>query len=360
MKEAVIRLIDIAAPYPHICVDHVMKDGLIIRQPEICKTCSPKACQYRLTTGSPGSFEQCPRGFTIFKADFDGIPFVVNGLRVRGWCRDLPRKAKKRLSTYSVDEPDVINWYKNMQSLVSEVNSLVEEKTSASLSILHDIKTAVSLMFRNAEVLIYDEQGKTFSEKIENASPKMRTLFHSVGLLEERIKLTSLLANPDSASHGQRIRTPVYKIFDKMSKLFYPTANQRSVYINLEGTSYRTSLLFPSFNTIPLVLLENAVKYSLQNQTVTVMVVDVEDGVRASVESFSPRIRPEETAHIFDKYGRGQNAARIASSGSGLGLYLARLVADANNFNIMHEEVGQSVNITGIEYTGNRFYFYVR
>jgi len=359
MKDAVLDLIPLTCPYPHVGTDNVFHDGLVVALPEACRRCAKRYCLGVLKTGPTGSFQQCPRGFTLFKGAFHKMPLLINGILVSGSCGDFPRKAKKRLASQLVREDHVRTWYKKVQCMISQFDALVEEKTNTTLGMLHDVNTAVSLIFRNAEVLMNEEAGYSFDEKVENASPHKKALFKSVSLLEERLKMMNLVTNTDAACHGQRAPMPIYKIVDKTVKIFYPIARRRRVYIKLRGTSYGVPLLYESFTTIPLVLIDNAVKYSLSDQTVDVAVEDNASGVKVSVKSYSPRIYGDEKTHIFEKYGRGINAPTVASTGSGLGLYLANVVAQANGFEIKQQEVGHPVNLNGMEYIDNVFYFLV-
>src|SRR5205823_5462301 len=86
-----------------------------------------------------------------------------------------------------------------------------------------------------------------------------------------------------------------------------------------------------------LVLVDNAVKYAFANTEVFVTIED--RGTRTSVEVTSQGyiVPPEDATRIFDKEFRSEGAKRLASSGSGLGLYIAQTVAEANGFSIRYQ-----------------------
>ena len=202
------------------------------------------------------------------------------------------------------------------------------------------------------------EPGETIDEKIENSDPHKKALYKSVSLLEERIKLMDLISNPNAASHGQKRPTPVYKVVEKLVKIYNAIAKKNKIRLKIKGNSFNKPYLYDSFSTVLLVLLDNAIKYSRENQEVSVHISDTNNnGVSVSVESYSPYIKEEMKDKIFDKNIRGGYAQYISRKGSGIGLYLAQVVAKANSFRIYHKDNGQKHIIDDIEYTTNIFSF---
>ena len=75
-------------------------------------------------------------------------------------------------------------------------------------------------------------------------------------------------------------------------------------------------------------LIDNAVKYSPAGQPVEVRVVPIDGVVHVSVNDRGPGIKPEEQRLIFEKFGRV--AGTGSKPGTGLGLYIARSIAEAH------------------------------
>jgi two-component system, OmpR family, sensor histidine kinase KdpD len=76
-------------------------------------------------------------------------------------------------------------------------------------------------------------------------------------------------------------------------------------------------------------LIENACKYSLPGSTVTIDIEKQGDFVSVRVSNSGSSIPDNEQTHIFDRFYRGTDAKR-STSGSGLGLYVARKIALAH------------------------------
>jgi signal transduction histidine kinase len=77
-------------------------------------------------------------------------------------------------------------------------------------------------------------------------------------------------------------------------------------------------------------LIDNAVKYSAAGDEVDVVVQPANGIVRISVADHGPGIPLDQQRLIFEKFGRGDNLGGGAKPGSGLGLFIARSIAEAH------------------------------
>ncbi len=84
-------------------------------------------------------------------------------------------------------------------------------------------------------------------------------------------------------------------------------------------------------------LMSNAVKYTPDGGTVTVSVTSDEGVARVRVRDSGIGIAPEAQAHLFEKFYRAPNAERLETEGTGLGLYLVKLIATRLGGRVMCE-----------------------
>lgn len=357
MINNLINLTSSICPFPHI-IGGVKHNGLAFSQPTICKGCTVRTCFKN--DGLINDLILCPLNKCYFKFklidDLDNI-FIINGITVPEKIGKLDRKKKKSKDINLTSYEAITDWVHSTNEMTQSLENAVTESVNNTLGMLHDVKTAVSIIFRNTEELIYDELGSSMDEKVENASYNKKKLFKSVSLLEERLNMMSLVANPKAATHGEKKPLPVYKIFDKNLKLFDNLASKKKLTLKLIGTSYSSPKLYSSFTTIPLILVDNAIKYSHPYQDIKIMIDDGFNGIKVEVESFSLEISGDDKNKIFNKGFRGDNANIITPEGSGLGLYLADIVAYANNFRIYHQQSGNRVMKDGQFYVSNTFLF---
>jgi len=94
-------------------------------------------------------------------------------------------------------------------------------------------------------------------------------------------------------------------------------------------------------------LVDNAVKYSAAGSRVRVSAV-VDDGqVLIDVEDHGPGITPEDQELIFEKFGRSSGGA--TKPGTGLGLFIARSIAEAHGGSLHVDSVPQRGSVFRLE-----------
>lgn len=103
-------------------------------------------------------------------------------------------------------------------------------------------------------------------------------------------------------------------------------------------------------------VLTNAVKYSPVGSTVTIIVQKTEVGsVQVTITDEGPGIEPHELPRIFEKGFTG-DAGRIHNAATGLGLYLAKTVAERIGVMLAAQnEIGEGMSISFIFPLDNEF-----
>jgi PAS domain S-box-containing protein len=84
-------------------------------------------------------------------------------------------------------------------------------------------------------------------------------------------------------------------------------------------------------------LLDNAIKYSPRQRTISVSCRATGDEVITSVSDAGMGIALREQEHIFDRFQRVQNTATRTIPGAGLGLYICRAIVEAHGGHIQVE-----------------------
>ncbi|MFC2171989.1 sensor histidine kinase [Acidobacteriota bacterium] len=88
-------------------------------------------------------------------------------------------------------------------------------------------------------------------------------------------------------------------------------------------------------------ILENAVKYSAEGDTITVEGNATEEAVTISIRDQGPGIKQEDQSRVFDKYFRGKHPKDKIKKGSGLGLAIAKGIVEAHRGKIwLDSEIG--------------------
>jgi two-component system phosphate regulon sensor histidine kinase PhoR len=96
------------------------------------------------------------------------------------------------------------------------------------------------------------------------------------------------------------------------------------------------------------ILIDNAIKYTDANTPIELLgKMAMEGGVELLVRDHGAGVPAAELARVFDKSFRGSNAAVVA--GSGLGLYLARSIADVHGGTVTVRNI-ENVSESGAEF----------
>jgi signal transduction histidine kinase len=92
-------------------------------------------------------------------------------------------------------------------------------------------------------------------------------------------------------------------------------------------------------------LIDNAIKYTKAG-SVTVLAEQVGDRIEIRVTDTGIGIAPEDQSHLFEKFYRHENATRMFTDGSGLGLFIVKKITDAH---------GGTVTVTSEKRSGSTF-----
>ena len=127
-----------------------------------------------------------------------------------------------------------------------------------------------------------------------------------------------------------------------MVRLFEQAASKNHVQIIMSGNSFNEPECLQSFDSLALVLIDNAVKYSSKDRQVQVVVYDSKPyigghKVMVAVENYGPIVSKDLRDNMFDRGWRGPRAKSFSASGSGLGLYIAKVIADAHGIEIQYK-----------------------
>ena len=109
---------------------------------------------------------------------------------------------------------------------------------------------------------------------------------------------------------------------------------------------------YPSLAIVPMVLIDNAVKYSPRGGTIYINLE--KEQRRAFVESAGPKISEAEMAGIFMEGVRGDFAKLAQPGGQGLGLFIAKQILEVHGYSISASQSGGFL-LEGIPYASTEF-----
>lgn len=198
----------------------------------------------------------------------------------------------------------------------------------------HELRTPLTALMTTNEVAL---RKKTLDEK------KVRAVFQrNIDEVERLHELTDNLLQLTQVDNQQIEKQAVDMaelIRDTVDR-YQPVADKKQVVLDVQVPSVTYVVAVAAMTQILGTLIDNAIKYSPSGSTVVIRL----DGQTLSVVDQGIGITKQDQAKIFNRFYRSDEArTRGHSSGYGLGLAIARAVADKNGYQLsVKSELGQS------------------
>lgn len=208
-----------------------------------------------------------------------------------------------------------------------------EHQKRFTADVSHELRTPLTSIKMETEVALLDKKAP---------ARELRTILESN--LEEAKRMESLINNllQLASMEANQLRTEfsrlnVREIVESAQEVVSRYANMRHLDVrpNLKDAYVigdRSSLI-----QLLIILLENAIKYSPEHSSVGITINKKAQYVSVTIEDSGIGISPEALPHIFDRFYRADNARTTEQStgGFGLGLSLAKLIADLHGGEII-------------------------
>lgn len=189
----------------------------------------------------------------------------------------------------------------------------------------HELRTPLAALMTTNEVAL---RKKTLDEK------KARVVFQrNIDEVEKLRKLTDNLLQLTQVDNQQIEKQAVdmAELIRDIVDRYQPVADKKQVALDMQVVSVTHVVAVAAVTQILGMLIDNAIKYSPPGSTVVIRL----DGQTLSVVDQGIGITKEDQARIFDRFYRSDEArTRGHSSGYGLGLAIAKAVADKNGYQL--------------------------
>lgn len=228
-----------------------------------------------------------------------------------------------------------------LQSLAEAWNDLlvrleeeVNRSTQFTMDASHDLRTVITVILANAQLSL--RRGRSPAEYRETLSTILQEATHMLDLLEEM-----LLAARSGDVAQQLAKEPISlsAIVLDVFEASRATAEMKDLTMRL-GPAEEIWVLGDAalLRRLAGTLLDNALKYTPAGGTITLALETVERGAVLSVRDTGIGIAADLHPRIFDRLFRADVArSRAGSEGNGLGLSIAKWIADAHGFTIRVE-----------------------
>lgn len=201
----------------------------------------------------------------------------------------------------------------------------------------HEMRNPLAGIKANAELLLRNPD-KTILESAEEVSRILEGTDHMSSMLSNLLTLARADAGNDELAFEDvdlgAVLAACCRQFKQIAEaLGVEMSADIAPGLHVEGDAVRLREMFD-------VLLDNAVRYTPAGGRVTVSLVRGKKKVVAAIADTGIGIAPEDLRHVFKRFHRTQRSRELYPEGTGLGLPLARWIAERHRavFDIRSEE----------------------
>jgi len=199
----------------------------------------------------------------------------------------------------------------------------------------HQLRAPLTAMRLFVEMLLDNQVGKLnakqrdYLTKVELSTWRMIDLVNDF-LNTSRIELDRLKVDPQEIHLEELVASIVETI--------RPLAEQKNLALVFDKPKLPSVYAEPNlYSQIVNNLLTNAIRYTPAGGTVVVTLARHKDGYQLDVADSGIGIPKSAQAELFKRFYRADNAKRLESEGSGLGLYLIKRILDLSGGRVWYE-----------------------
>lgn len=229
------------------------------------------------------------------------------------------------------------------QRLVQELRELARYRSELIATISHELKTPLTAILGHAEL-------------IADRNPDLTSID---AIIRNAQRLSNLVANLLHYSRIQGRRETVRRAVDLAElceasvDLLSIRAKQAGVHLHFDRPTPYPVVVFGDPEELARVIdnmVDNAVKYTPEDGTVSVHMTVTDDEVRVDVTDTGLGISTTDQQHVFSAFHRSTNPNALSIPGTGLGLPIAQRIAESH---------GGSLSVTSELGRGSTFRFTV-
>ncbi|OGG16944.1 hypothetical protein A3D77_06075 [Candidatus Gottesmanbacteria bacterium RIFCSPHIGHO2_02_FULL_39_11] len=207
---------------------------------------------------------------------------------------------------------------KPIKEMVDEQNRFISDASHELRTPLTSLKSAFEVYLREKTPTLEEAQGLV-SESITEVN-KLQILSDSLLSLAQFQK-----THPKTAFKNMNLSETIQMAVKKIK----PLADNKS--IKMVEKLQKVNLLADKYSLTDLlvILLDNAVKYSRANSTITITAKKTDGWAKITVKDEGIGIPPSDMPHIFERFYRADSArSKSDQGGYGLGLSIAKQIVD--------------------------------
>jgi heavy metal sensor kinase len=194
----------------------------------------------------------------------------------------------------------------------------------------HELRAPMTLIYTAAQYSLRRERSR--DELLDGLGKIQREAQRTTALIDDLLQLARGDAGKQAGPLVRMDAEPLLRDIAEQARAMAGASDKDvDVQVRLDGTPLPVRADEPSLRRLLLILVDNAIKFTPRGGTVTV--TGERDSTHAilSVADTGVGIAPEDQSHIFERFWRADKVRARDTGGSGLGLPIARQIAERHD-----------------------------
>ncbi|MDD3174150.1 MAG: ATP-binding protein [Herbinix sp.] len=211
----------------------------------------------------------------------------------------------------------------SINHLAVSLETLEQLRKQLTEDVAHELRTPISILGSYLEAMT-DGVWEPTEERLGSCYDEVMRMGKLVGDLEKLAKIESQNLKLD------RQWIDLYEIVDKIVHNFQGEIANKQLQVSIDGP--HTSLMADQnrLSQVVVNLISNAVKYSKEGSSISVILFETEDTAGFHVQDHGIGISEEELPYIFERFYRADKSRNRATGGSGIGLTIVKAIVEAH------------------------------
>jgi PAS domain S-box-containing protein len=216
-------------------------------------------------------------------------------------------------------------WLVSLKDVTEQHNIEIFKQNMVQM-ISHDLRSPLSSLSIFLDIVVSERLGEVPAAVKKQGTIAQNSCQRLLNLVEDLLKVETFTAGTLQLSYQLALSDT---ILDAAKNSVIELANNRSIQLKVEGRDIEVWCDEDRLVQVLVNFMSNALKFTPDGETITVIARETADGVEFSVNDRGPGIPEAETELVFERFFQGTNNG--AGTGFGLGLAICREIVNAHN-----------------------------